>query len=276
MANRRGCRCVTTTVRVGRGSQTGGIGIVCMARAIETLTAIESDEAAPVGIDDDLYRDTEEGESPAYDDYRTLSKAAIASVVMLMIGLLGLLSVPFLVVPVLGILLGAWAWRNLRRYPDELSGRLPAVVGIVGSLVVLIGGSIWHVHEYMTEVPEGYKRISFDDLQPRVEPSSTGEPVIPTELDGQRVFVKGYVHPGVASLGYNKKFILVPDMGTCCFGGQPKLTDMIEVTILDQKGVKYSTRKQKLGGVLRVTNRLKKVAGGLTGGIYELEADYVN
>jgi hypothetical protein len=247
-----------------------------MARATEMMTAIDADETAAVGIEEELYREPEEGEPTAYDEYKTLSKAAIASVLLLIIGLLGLVSAPFLVVPVLGILLGAWAWRNLRRYPDELSGRLPTAVGIVGSAVVLVAGSIWHIHEYMTEVPPGYVRISFDDLQPTAGQSSTGEPVIPTELDGQRVFVKGYVHPGVASLGYNRKFILVPDMGTCCFGGQPKLTDMIEVTILDQKGVKYSTRKQKLGGVLRVTNRLKKVAGGLTGGIYELEADYVN
>ena len=103
----------------------------------------------------------------------------------------------------------------------------------------------------------------------------TGQPLLPTALNGKRIFVKGYVHPGVASTGQIKKFILVPDMGTCCFGGQPKLTDMIEVTIVDASGVRYSQRKRKLGGILHVTDRVHQVAGGLTGGFFELRADYV-
>lgn len=225
---------------------------------------------------EEVYDDPEQVEADAYESYRTLSKAAVGSFLLLMVGLMGLISAPLLILPALGILCGVWAWRNLRRYPDELSGRPLATIGVIGSTLVLVAGAVWHIHEYVTEVPDGYLRISFDDLQPKGGVSPTGEPQIPTELDGQRVFVKGYVHPGVASLGYNRTFILVPDMGTCCFGGQPKLTDMIEVTIQDPKGIKYSLRKQKLGGVLRVTNRIKKVAGGLTGGIYELEADYYN
>lgn len=252
-----------------------GMGVaVVRAIGVTTESAVAETEMGDVAAR--RYQDPEQAELNVYDRYRTLSRAAVGSVLMLTIGLVGLVSAPFLVLPGLGVLCGVWAWRNLRRYPDELSGRPLAAFGIIGSIVVLVGGAAWHIHEYVTEVPDGYLRISFDDLQPKAGPSPTDGLVIPTELDGQRVFVKGYVHPGVASLGYNKKFILVPDMGTCCFGGQPKLTDMIEVTILGQKGVKYSMRKQKLGGILRVSNRVKRVAGGLTGGIYELEADYFN
>jgi hypothetical protein len=102
-----------------------------------------------------------------------------------------------------------------------------------------------------------------------------GAAALPLDLDGKRVFIKGYVHPGVSDLGEIRRFILVPDMGTCCFGGQPALTDMVEVRITGERGVRYSQRKRKFAGTFRVAARLKQVAGGLTGGYYELDADYV-
>ncbi|MHB0958408.1 MAG: DUF3299 domain-containing protein [Pirellulaceae bacterium] len=223
---------------------------------------------------DDIDDPTLEADDDAYAVYRSVSKAAVASVLLLFLGLSGLTFPVLLALPAIGFLLGILAWRNLRRFPDELTGRFPATLGLVGCLILVIGGSAWHTYVYMTEVPAGYKRITFADLQPRENPrAETGE--LPLELNGQRVFVKGYVHPGVASTGQLKKFILVPDMGTCCFGGQPKLTDMIEVTIVDVPGVRYTQRKRKLAGTLHVALRVHKVAGGLDGGYYELDADYV-
>ena len=76
-----------------------------------------------------------------------------------------------------------------------------------------------------------------------------GEPIsLPAELNEQRIFVKGYVHPGVSETAELRKFILVPDMGTCCFGGQPALSDMIEVSILGDQGIRYTRRKRKEQG----------------------------
>lgn len=216
----------------------------------------------------------EEASDTAYAPYRSVSKAAISSVFLLVLSASGLVFPVLLSVAVLGALLGWIGWRGIRRYPNELTGRVPAALGMVGSLLMLIGGTAMHTYVYLTEVPEGYQRISFSQLQVDLAPSAR-EPELPYDLNGQRVFVKGYVHPGVSSMGQIKKFILVPDMGTCCFGGQPKLTDMIEVTIVDAPGVKYSQRKRKLGGILTVNNRVKQVAGGLQGGYYELKADYV-
>ena len=93
------------------------------------------------------------------------------------------------------------------------------------------------------------------------------------ELNGQQVFVKGYVYPD--GQRYNiKRFVLVADLGTCCFGGQPKLTHMIEVTLRDPHRVEYSYHKLGLGGVLHVDTRLKPLTG--LGGVYfQLDADYV-
>jgi hypothetical protein len=127
---------------------------------------------------------------------------------------------------------------------------------------------------YATEVPEGYQRISFQDLQP--DPAHPEPPVSPTamELSGKKVFVKGYVYPERQQKDI-KRFILVPDMGTCCFGGQPKLTHMIEVTLADPLRITYSLRKRKLAGELVVDTSLKPVSG--VGGVYfQLKADHVN
>jgi hypothetical protein len=223
---------------------------------------------------DDIESTEMEADEDAYAVYRSTSKAAIASLAFLLGGLTGVIFPALLSLPVVGILCGMLAWRNLRRYPDELTGKVPAALGLVGCLILLVGGSAWHTYTYMTEVPPGYGRISFADLQPRSE-RQPGQGELPVELDGQRIFVKGYVHPGVSDMGQIKKFILVPDMGTCCFGGQPKMTDMIEVTIVDGPGVRYSQRKRRLGGTLHVSNSVRKVAGGLEGGYYELDADYV-
>jgi hypothetical protein len=71
-----------------------------------------------------------------------------------------------------------------------------------------------------------------------------------------------------------KKFILIPDLGTCCFGGQPRLTDMIEVTLTGNQTVKPSLRQIKLAGVLKVDTSLKPVKE-LQGVFYQLKADYL-
>ena len=87
------------------------------------------------------------------------------------------------------------------------------------------------------------------------------------------MFIKGFVYPGDRKEGLSS-FILVPDRGTCCFGGQPPLTHMIEVRLEEPNTVDYSLRMRKLGGVLKVDTR-KKAISGLDGVYYQLDADYV-
>jgi hypothetical protein len=225
-------------------------------------------------------------ESPTYEHdeiqdelmqpYRIVSRSAIVSVVLMLLSVPLVFFTPLMVlVPLAGIAFGAVGLMNIRRYPTELSGKGMAVVGFVGSLLLAIGGSAGHAAIYLTEVPEGYERISFRVLQ---TPSDLPENTVPPEafeLNGKQIFVKGYVHPSVSGLGPVRQFVMVPDLGTCCFGGQPALTDMIEVTVPDDKRIRYSTRKRKLAGTLKVDTRLKRV-DGLTGVYYQLSAEHVN
>jgi hypothetical protein len=208
--------------------------------------------------------------------YRSVSKAAIFSVCLAVLGLGGLIFPGLLALEVVALVLGILAIRGIKRYPDELIGLTPAIIGTVLGAVVFSGGIAWHVYEYASELPEGYtseNRVDFADLQP--EKTRPDLPVSPKslELDGQKIFVKGYIHPEY-SRGPVKKFVIVPDMGTCCFGGQPKLTDMIEVTLRDPLRVRYSQRMRKLAGVLKVDTRPKPVTG-LGGVYYQLDAEYV-
>lgn len=220
----------------------------------------------------DAFYETDEG---TYDAYRSVSKTAAISLSCALLALAGLIFPALLFLAFLAVVLGAIGLRNIRRYPDELTGKPAATIGLCLGAVLLVGGTAMHSYIYVTEVPPGYTRISFTDLELE-EGQTYGEPPkFPMDLDGQRIFVKGYVHPGVAEIGEIKRFVLVPDMGTCCFGGQPALTDMIEVTITGETGIRYARRKRKLAGTLHVSTRLKQVAGGLEGGYYSLDADYV-
>jgi hypothetical protein len=216
-------------------------------------------------------------DTPDYDEdlhpYRALSKSAVFCLVVGLLSFTALMAPVLLVLPALGLLLGMVALGQLRRYPAELSGRPAALIGLALSVVLLIGGSVLHAVAYATEVPEGFQRISFADLQPVREAPQL--PVSPKalELNGQKVFIKGYLYPDGQQ--YNiKRFILIPDLGTCCFGGQPKLTDMVEVTLRDPLRTVFELRKRRLAGTLMVDTRLKPVSG-LNGVYYRMDAEYV-
>lgn len=208
--------------------------------------------------------------------YRALSRGAVTSFALTILSLLMVYFWPgTLFLPLLGTLLGFASVRAIRRYPGELSGRGMAWTGALGSLFLLVSAAAYHITVYVTEVPDGYTRISFEQLQPDPARPDMYVPQSALALDGKQVFVKGYIHPSVSGLGPVNQFVLVPDLGTCCFGGQPKLTDMIEVTVPGKGGaVQYSRRKQKLAGTLKVDTRLKRV-DGLTGVFYQLQADVV-
>jgi hypothetical protein len=239
---------------------------------MSATTYLESESVADASRESSDAHEPEESYE-AYVPYRALSRAAVASVVMGLLGLSALTAAPLILLPALGLVLGVWGSRAIRRYPNEYSGRSLAIAGIVGNLLLLLGSSALHAAIYVTEVPEGAMRISFADLQPSKRTPELPVPPEALDLDGKRIFVKGYVYPDGQQ--YNiRRFILVPDMGTCCFGGQPKLTDMIEVTLRDPHRTIYSRTKRKLAGVLRVDSNLKPVSG-LNGVYYQLDADYV-
>jgi hypothetical protein len=203
--------------------------------------------------------------------YKAVSRAAIASMALGVMAVLSVWFVPLILLPFVGLVLGIAGLRNIRAFPSELTGTAIASLAVAVNSLFLIGSPALHIYTYMTEVPEGYMRSSFSELKS----DSYGydyPPPTALELDGKRVFLKGYIHPTSIVSGAAQKFILVPDLGTCCFGGQPKLTHMIEVNLSGDNFARYAQRQVKIAGTLHVDTQLKPIAD-LQGVYYQMDAD---
>jgi hypothetical protein len=205
------------------------------------------------------------------DVYQAVSRTAVGSFVISIFGIAAFSFVPLLLLPVVGLAFAIMALMTFKRFPNEYLGRPFALLGGAISTLVLIAAPTWHTYVYMTEVPEGYTRVNFADFM-----TPTGRPDAPTQIamqqNGKQIFIKGYIHPTSMDSLQAKRFVLVPDLGTCCFGGQPPLTHMIEVTLTGDQYATKSLRKQRLAGTLKVHEGLKPIEG-LTGVFYQLKAD---
>lgn len=205
-----------------------------------------------------------------YYQYKSMSTSAILAISLGGLSLLAIYSQSFLLLPVIGVMVSVYAIVSTSSQQEELSGLKLAKLALGVNGIVLLGAFGFHTYIYFTEVPDGYQRVTFAQLQPAR--SDRGPvPNSAIELNGQKVFIKGYTYPGEKRRNLTS-FVMVPDIGSCCFGGQPKLTDMIEVTLDEPLKANYSLRCRKLTGVFKVDNRLKPVTG-LGGVYYRLQAD---
>lgn len=208
--------------------------------------------------------------------YRALSRAAVVSLILFVLALPGL-------VPTFEALIGLSAFglvaaiaglRTTRRYPNEYSGGLIAQLGLMLNAFLLVGGVTMHAYIYLTEVPEGYDRVGFYEL---TMPEKFADAPTPRaiELDGQDIFLKGYIHPASGS-GKLNKFVLVPDLGTCCFGGEPRSSSMIEVSLPRGESITAGKLRLKLAGRFEV-NKYRINNGDFENPVfYRLKADIVN
>ncbi|MDG1872648.1 MAG: DUF3299 domain-containing protein [Mariniblastus sp.] len=189
--------------------------------------------------------------------YRSVSKAAIASMVFALFGTAtAFMAQLFVVIPAIGLAFGVLAIANFRRFPEELTGKMSAKIGLFLSLIVFITSVGYHSYIYATEVPEGYQRISFSDLRPNPKTPELPFSEKSMEFDGKKVFVKGYVRPG-AKKRKLKEFILVGDFGTCCFGGNPKITDVVAVSIIGDDTVDYGYSLRRIAGTFHLNQQTR-------------------
>ena len=198
-----------------------------------------------------------------YESYRALCAASVTSLLFGLLSVASLLSVVLCIIPALGIFMGVYALIQIRHRPLELAGQQMAWAGIVLSSVFLVAGIAVAILIYVTEVPEGYHRIYYTQLQPEEGRVGQKVPPLAEELNGQKVFIKGYVFPGQQRRGI-KTFLLVRDKGDCCFGGNPKITDRIQVTLSDPERLTFSSRLHKLAGTFRLDEKPSRAidAGG--------------
>lgn len=218
-------------------------------------------------------------ESPAtdaqrYEQYRALSTSAVASLIVGVLSCLAILDWSLVAIPLIGIPLSIFALVKIKRHGDELTGARLARAGLALSLLFAVGGPARLTYEFVTELPAGYERISYAELQP--DPAEAGQ-IVPPEalaLEGQKIFIKGFIYPGREKDGI-RQFLLVRDQGDCCFGGNPKITDRIQVTLVDPLRLKFQSRLHKVGGTFHVEPATTSVGGAKGGVFYHLQADYV-
>jgi hypothetical protein len=234
-------------------------------------------------------------DAEAYESYRAMSTLAVASLIAGILSLLAFISWVFGLIPMIGIILGLRARRQIRNNSQDLSGMPLANTGLILSIGFLVAGWSLLGFVYATEVPDGYQRISYEDLQPPpgTEPANpVGEkrvsvsliPDAARKLDGKKVFIKGYMFPGTPQTEGITQFVLVRDNGACCFGPSgPNLTDMILVTMKGDQQASYESYIRKLAGTFKVETRRfseseRKTSVGqdnVAGVLYQLEAEYL-
>lgn len=220
---------------------------------------------------------SDEVETTAPDEtahYRPLSSTAVACFTLGLLSPLALVNWYLAAVPMVALLLGLRARWRIAQFPDEYTGLGLANVGLLLAAISWPAGWAHLGYEYLTEVPPGYQRISYAELQ--FDPATPQVPVPRTAiaLDGKRVFLKGYVYPGPVQHKI-QRFLLVRDNGTCCFGGsKPKLNDMIDVTLSGNLTLDYDTGVHKVAGTFRVAPQIG-VDPSVGTVLYQLEADHL-
>lgn len=192
--------------------------------------------------------------------YKPIPPLAPVSALLGVCALSGLLSPLGLVFAVFGLALGFVGLRQIKRAEGDLGGHKIATMGVTFSAVLLLSGTALHAYWYQTEVPDGYQRISFGaDISKKGFVVEEGEgrahPDI-AALEGKPLFLKGFMYPEQNPDGISS-FILCRDNGDCCFGGQPKLTDMIKVKLTDGLTARYSAHMVSVAGVFRLRDLRK-------------------
>ena len=190
-------------------------------------------------------------------DYKPMSPLAPISLVLGLCSILSLITILGMAICLIGLILGALCLIQIHRADGGLSGKWVARLGTFLCLVFLIGSGSWHSYVIATEVPEGFRRVSFSQNVAQKQLVVQAEQVLVhpdvAALDGKKIFIKGYIYPTGQETGI-VNFVLVKDNQQCCFGGQPQITDMIEVFLQDGLSAKYYQGLVSVGGVFRINN----------------------
>lgn len=212
-------------------------------------------------------------EAPAgsVEKYRKVSAWAVGSLVFGVLSLATAFDWVMALVPAVGIFLGLGALQRIDRAPGELTGIGVAKAGIRLSILFWIVGYGWLTHLHFADVPSGYHGISFDTLQPLPEDESGEPPPAAKELEGKRIFIKGYMYPGRQNSEITR-FVLVPTVSHCQFC-MPKIevTEIIQVDLIHGIKARYTTRIRGVGGIFHIRSEGDEEKGLL----YQIKADYL-
>lgn len=187
--------------------------------------------------------------------YRPLSSLAVCSLVLGLLSLIGIFLWIVLPVAILAVALGVVAILSIRKWQGEYTGTRVAIAGIAVATISLGAGAFVQANAYRNEVPTGFERISFirDICSKPFVSGRRGTQVNPevAGLVGKKVFFKGFVYPTDQQTGLTT-FLLLKDSDQCCFGGKPKLTDMVGCVMTEGKTCNYLAGRVSVAGTFKI------------------------
>lgn len=206
--------------------------------------------------------------------YRPIPILVPISMGFVFLSLVAAMMAELIVVPIVGATLGWLAWREIRKSNGGLSGRGMAIASTFSQIVLAVGFAAMHTYSFATEVPPGFERVNFtSDISKKGFASQAGvigiHPDVQKLVD-QKIMVKGYMYPFRTMDGL-KSFLLCRDSGDCCFGGQPKATDMILVRMKGDHTVRFRNGLVAVAGVFKAEPTVDETGFQP---IYQLECDH--
>ena len=206
--------------------------------------------------------------------YRPIPVLVPISMGFVFLSLVAALMAELLVVPLVGATLAFLALRQIRSSGGNLSGGWLALSSLCVQVVIVIGFATMHAYSFATEVPPGYTRVSFTaDISKKGFASQSGIPGIHPDVQklvDQKVMIKGYMYPSKSHDGL-RSFVLCRDNGDCCFGGQPKATDMILINMKGENYARFRPGMVAVAGVFRAEPTVDET--GLQP-VYQLDCEF--
>ena len=197
--------------------------------------------------------------APNSFDYHPVPILAPVSLFLGITSLFAFITIGGLPIALIGLVVSAWCLLRILRSDGVMGGRLFAWSGLVLSLVSFVGGGVMQSVLYATEVPEGFARMNFtDDISKKGFVIENGYRMPHPDvmaLDGEKIFLKGYMYPSRRTENFSA-FVFCRDSGQCCFGGTPKLEDMIVVELPEGQTVDFFSGLVSVAGTFHLREDL--------------------
>ena len=203
-----------------------------------------------------IYRDTDEvGGDEQTVDYKEINTLSIVSIVAAVLSILGFFFKPFILLALVGVVLGWLSFRKILHAPEEQGGMVLATTGMGLAFLIGVSATIFQVWYYYHNAPPGYEVVDFDSMS--LGKTGKVRPEI-LALDHKKVYITGYMFPTDRHAGI-EDFQLVRLLAHCKFcspGTNP--ADMIAVSMENGMSVTYRANKiVGVGGILYVDPKFK-------------------
>ncbi|MBA3313233.1 MAG: hypothetical protein H0T47_08090 [Planctomycetaceae bacterium] len=198
-------------------------------------------------------------DGPRTFDYKPVPVMAPVAVFFGILAFFAFLHPAGLPVALVGLVLSALCLLTIRRAAGDYGGAWLARAGLLLSAISLVGGSVLHSVAYANEVPEGHARLNFtQDISKKGFVRENGY-VMPhpdvVALEGKQIFLKGYMYPTRQYEGI-QAFVFCRDSGDCCFGGTPKVEDMIVVKMAGDQTASFYPGLVSVAGTFELRKEL--------------------